>query len=360
MTAFDHKRAWKKRAVRVVAEFWGIRQYAHSCGMSCKTGGKKGTYREAELVNRLAGDTHSQEGVAENPKGDETSTETLVRILQGLLIMLNGSNKGCQGALDGRLELTVDIGLRFIDFLNDCILAAFVLGGLGRGQRISLVRTLGTPRHIVPVAEGIDVEDVDVGGLQDHVGRERGEHVPRVGVHERGDKVQTERGSQGDDNDTGTRRREERLEELSNAFVGYEIHRCASSKGANHQVQRIHDNVHLDDAEDDKGCQVGELGTLGAITESEDELKQQEAEVDVLDDSVDDGSGIITEGERPFVVAIGGSTDQVNNDSGGQPVGGQREPGENSVKNVVQHLNVQEEHANDVVTRLIHPAEMHE
>lgn len=34
--------------------------------------------REAELVNRLAGDTHSQEGVAENPKGDETSTETLV------------------------------------------------------------------------------------------------------------------------------------------------------------------------------------------------------------------------------------------------------------------------------------------
>lgn len=171
----------------------------------CRPQGKGWTYRETELVNRLASNTHSQEGIAENPEGDETSTEALVRILQGLLVMLNGSNVRGQRALDGSLKLTVNIGLRFINFLYDGVFRAFILGGLGRGQRISLVGTLGTPRHIVPVAEGIDVEDVDVRGLQDHVGGERGEHVPRVGVHEGGDKVKTEGGSQGNDNDTSTR-----------------------------------------------------------------------------------------------------------------------------------------------------------
>ena len=74
------------------------------------------TYRETKLVNTVAGNTNSQEGIAEDPERNQPRTETLVRIIQGLLLLLDGGDVRSQGALHGGLELTVDIRLRLIDF----------------------------------------------------------------------------------------------------------------------------------------------------------------------------------------------------------------------------------------------------
>lgn len=315
MTALDHRRAWKNRAVRLVAVFW--RQ-----GQWMIVGGMEGlqTYRESELVDRFASDTHCQECIAENPKGDEACTEALVGILQGFLIMLDRSDVGSEGALHSGLKLTIDVGLRLVNFLNDCVFAAFVLGGLCRGESIRLVGALGTPGHIVPVAEGIDVEDVDVRRLQDNVGRKRGKHVPGVGIHEGGDEVETKCGSEGNDNDTSTRRSEERPQEGPKAFVRLEIHWCTTSEGTDDQVKRINHNVELNDTEGDEGSKVGELRTFRPVTQREDELQQQETEVDILHDGVDNGGRSLAEGEGRVVVAVAGGTHQVNDDSGSQPI----------------------------------------
>ena len=63
----------------------------------------------------------------------------------------------------------------------------------------------------MPVGEGVDVENVDVGRHDEQVLRERGEHVPWIHVQERGDVVETKGSRKRDDDNTDSAGREERI-----------------------------------------------------------------------------------------------------------------------------------------------------
>lgn len=53
----------------------------------------------------------------------------------------------------------------------------------------------------MPVAEGVDHEDVDGGGHAEEIRPGGGEHVPRVHVEEAGDEVDAVGGDEGDEDD---------------------------------------------------------------------------------------------------------------------------------------------------------------
>ena len=235
--------------------------------------------------------------------------------------MLDGRHVRCQRPLNGGFELTVNIRLRLVDFFNHGFLAA-VRGRLGGRERIGLVRPLGTPRHIVPVAKGIHVQDIDVRRLHRHVRRERREHVPRVQVHERCHKVQAKGGRQRNDNDTRTTRREEGLEELADTFGGVKVHRSAATESPNHQVQRIDNDIDLDDTKHHKRSQVRELRSLGTVTQRQNELQQQEPEVGVFDNGVDNGRRSLAKREPSVTIVVAGSTNQIHNNRCSKPVRG--------------------------------------
>lgn len=110
---------------------------------------------------------------------------------------LLGLHMGTECTLDDFLEMTVNIGLRFVGLFDDFV-AAFLFGGRG-GKNVDFIGTFGTPGDVVPVAEGVDVEDVDVGGGEGEIGPEGVEHVPRVEVGEGSDEVETVGGDQGKD-----------------------------------------------------------------------------------------------------------------------------------------------------------------
>jgi hypothetical protein len=86
-------------------------------------------------------------------------------------------------------------------------------------------------------------------------------------------------------------------------------------------------------------------------------LDDQEGQVEVLQNGVDDrGCGI---SERPAMMlsTCAGSGDgisnQIHNNRSGQPERGQHKPGEEDREHVVDQLNVEEEHADKVVTTLV-------
>ena len=68
-----------------------------------------------------------------------------------------------------------------------------------RGQFLRFVVAFRAPGDVVGVAEGVDVEDVDVGGGEEEVLHERGDHVPRVEEKDAGDEVEEVCRGHGDD-----------------------------------------------------------------------------------------------------------------------------------------------------------------
>ena len=119
------------------------------------------TYRETELVETVVSDEDGEQRVGEDPGRHQSGPEALVGILQILAPFLLGRMIRRQCPLDRLFELTVDVGLGFVRFLDDGGLTFF--GGGGRREGVGLVSTLRSPRHIVPIAKSVDVQDVDVG-----------------------------------------------------------------------------------------------------------------------------------------------------------------------------------------------------
>lgn len=318
------------------------------------------TYRETELIEALLGNDDGKQSVGEDPHSREMGAERLVRILERLFGALYRRDIGRECALDRGLELTVDICLWQIRFFDDSVLAVCSLFGLGRRKRFNLVGTLGTPGHIVPIAEGVHVENVDVRRHDEQVLGEGGEHVPRVHVQEGGDEIQTEGSSQGDNDDTNTIRSEEGLDECR-AGASIEANAIGAGKGLNHEIHGQDDDVELDQTEDDEGDHVRPPRSLWSVSESQNELQSKEGEVHVLDDGVEDGRSVVA--ERPavaVVVPLRLLTDEVHDDGGCEPERSQSKPGEEDGEGVVQHLDVEEEHADEVVSRLVHAAKVHQ
>lgn len=125
--ALDHKSAWKKWAVRLVAVF-----YDYISRWSSQKGRERvETHCEAELIDGLASDADCHGGITEDPKGDKSGTETLVRVLEGLFVVFHGGNVWGERTLHSCLELAVDIRLGLVDFFYYCVLATLVLGSRG-------------------------------------------------------------------------------------------------------------------------------------------------------------------------------------------------------------------------------------
>lgn len=85
---------------------------------------------------------------------------------------------GVFGAEDAefRLVLRVEIGVVGGDGDVD-FSAGFEVRG---GEFLRFVVAFGAPGDVVGVAKGVDVEDVEVGGCEEEVLDERGDHVPGV------------------------------------------------------------------------------------------------------------------------------------------------------------------------------------
>ncbi|KAI6752785.1 hypothetical protein HG530_013537 [Fusarium avenaceum] len=131
-------------------------------------------------------------------------------------------------------------------------------------------------------------------------------------------------------------------------------------ESTNDQVGGENQDVALNETKDHERCDVGKLGTLGSVTQSENELEHNEGQVEVLKQGVDNRSTRVT--ERPSVTTRCSvrSTHEIHDDGSCKPVRTEREPSEECVESRVDELNVKEEHADDVVTGLVHTTEVHQ
>lgn len=190
------------------------------------------------------------------------------------------------------------------------------------------------------------------------------EHVPRIQVHEGSDKVETVNGNQGHQDDTScTLTTEETLDEILTR-VERNLFSNRSVESADNQVSRKDQDVTLNDTKDHERGDIGELGTLRSVTQREDELQDHKGQIDVTEQRVDNRRSSITKGPAMVLSRLAGrdnrGTDKFHDDNGGQIVGSQRKPGEDDVEEVVDELDVEEEHADDVVTTLVHTPEVHQ
>jgi hypothetical protein len=133
-------------------------------------------------------DDSRERKVAEHPREDDGGAETLVIIL---VLLLRGDVT--LGSLPFRLEsaefrlvLGVEVGVVGGDCDVDLAAGFYVC----RGQFLGLVVALCAPGDVVGVAEGVDVEDVDVGGGEEEVLQEAGGHVPGVEEEDGGEEVE--------------------------------------------------------------------------------------------------------------------------------------------------------------------------
>ena len=212
------------------------------------------TYGKTETLDTGSCDEQNHNQVTENPGQNQVGSESLVRVIHALLILLFRLDIRRQRTLHGRLELTVNIGLGLINFLNEIRLVILFLG-LRFWQCFTLVGTLGTPGNIVPVTESVNHQNVDRAGHSGEVGPRRSEHVVGVHVEETGNEVDTVCRNQGDQNDTGTGGAEERLQEMSDALTHIEI-QSTTHEGVGDQVEGVNHSVSLNNREIDEGQSV--------------------------------------------------------------------------------------------------------
>lgn len=112
----------------------------------------------------------------------------------------------------------------------------------------------------MPVAKGVDVEDVDGGGHAEEVGPRGGGKVPGVEVEKTADKVGSVGGGEGEEDKAGGGG-EERLDEAAGTIVEVEVD-VAAAKGLRDEVERVDQNVQLHHGEVTKGEDVRHLRTV--------------------------------------------------------------------------------------------------
>ena len=319
------------------------------------------TYRE-DKVKLLTRNHNNKHQIRENPGRQQLRPERLVRIICALLRILDVHFRWSKRPLNHSLKLGIDIRLRQIHLLNNSMFAIILLR-LRRGERISLVGTLGSPRDIVPIGKSVDIEDIGEGRHEQEVLSEGGEHVPGIEVQEGGDEVETECCDDGDEDDAYAVGGEE-LGEIVNAVCD-----GVAAKGATEKVEGEDDEVELDDGEDHEGHDVGDSGALGSVTERENELQNDECQVDILEAGIDVWRVVQTEWPallrrlwirvRWGIDVVNGAADQVHDNRGSKPERCQHEPGQNQHAQIVESLDTEEELADGVVSRLEEAAKMH-
>lgn len=170
--------------------------------MSLGPDGRHGesTYRETESLHTFTGDAQRHDQIAENPEQHQIGPERLVRVVHTLVLLLRRDHVRRQRSLDRGFELAVNVGLRLVHLFDEVRLGVVLLG-LRLWERFTLVGALGTPGHVVPVAEGIHHQDVDRAGHAAKIRPGGGEHVPGVHVEEASHKVHSVGRHQRDQHD---------------------------------------------------------------------------------------------------------------------------------------------------------------
>lgn len=112
----------------------------------------------------------------------------------------------------------------------------------------------------MPVAEGVDVEDVDCGGHAEEVGPGGGDEVPGVEVEKTADEVGSVGGSEGEEDKTGGGG-EEGGDEAAGAIVEVEVD-VAATKGLRDEVEGVDEDVQLHEGEVTEGEDVRYLRTV--------------------------------------------------------------------------------------------------
>lgn len=93
-------------------------------------------------------DRDSERGVRQHPERDETRTEGLVLIVHGGLLDLLSHLQLRNGTRHSLLEMRIQIFLVPGDILDDGNISILRLLRRDGGQRLGLVATLRTPRHL--------------------------------------------------------------------------------------------------------------------------------------------------------------------------------------------------------------------
>ena len=113
----------------------------------------------------------------------------------------------------------------------------------------------------MPVAEGVDVQDVHVRRHDEEVLREGCEHVPRIQIHERCHKVESEGRCKSEEDDSGTTRGKETAGKFSCSVL--EIYRCRFAprqEGGDDEIHCQDDEIELDKAKDDERSYICPFG----------------------------------------------------------------------------------------------------
>ena len=152
----------------------------------------------------------------------------------------------------------------------------------------------------MPVAERVDHENIDVTAHKQQVLPKARKHMPRIQIQEGCHVVQSKCRCNGDEDNTCAACREEGLEDLVGVLT---VEAEPVREGVHHKIDRVHDDVELDDAEEAEGSDVTPLATLGPVTEREYELQENEGEVEILDDGVNDRCGGVAEGPTDLIVS---------------------------------------------------------
>jgi hypothetical protein len=142
-------------------------------------------------------DNGRESKIAEHPGEDDGGAEALVVVLVLLLrgdVALGGLPFGLEGA---ELGLVLGVEVCVVGGDGDVDFAAGF--DVGCGELFGFVVALCAPGDVVGVAEGVDVEDVDVGGGKEEVLQEAGGHVPGVEEEDGGEEVEEPGGTHADD-----------------------------------------------------------------------------------------------------------------------------------------------------------------
>lgn len=146
------------------------------------------------------------------------------------------------------------------------------------------------------------------------------EHVPWVEVQEGRDVVETVNGEEGNNDQT----RDSSIapeETIKEGFTGREgdlVLNGRSSESSVHKITGQDEEIQLDETEDHEREDVSVLCALRSVSESEDELKDEEGDVYVFDQDVDNRRGCIA--KRPTMVSREnlGRSDELHDDGRGE------------------------------------------
>lgn len=133
-------------------------------------------------------DDSSQRQIAEHPRQDDSGAETLVIVLVFFLRQDDTLGSFPLGGEDAELGFVLRVEIGVVRWDCDVDFAAGF--EVCCRELFGLVVTFCSPCDVVGVAEGVDVEDVDVGGSQEEVLDEAGCHMPGIEEEDRGEEVE--------------------------------------------------------------------------------------------------------------------------------------------------------------------------